>query len=283
MQFQRLVQAAVVGILFSVAGAVLAQGTMESRPGSRHVGPGAVDSSTSTFAVGVTLDGGASFVSSAGLDDTVEIRGEIRPEADNIGQPADIFVVDRLLGGGFLMRDQSGAWIPWDVSVDTLVPFREGVLLDDVQSIDMFSGTLGRAGEHAIFLGYLPPDGILRYHTSGLPVTITETSTQTPLEQAKALFEATIHPNIVQANCADTCHRPGYALTASVHQFMPGSGQTEIDANFQMFISMVTSRGKDFILAKVRGENAHLGGVVLPRNFPGYSDFETFLTLLEQR
>lgn len=281
MQFQRLVQAAVVGILFSVAGAVLAQGTMESRPGSRHVGPGAVDSSTSTFAVGVTLDGGASFVSSAGLDDTVEIRGEIRPEADNIGQPADIFVVDRLLGGGFLMRDQSGAWIPWDVSVDTLVPFREGVLLDDVQSIDMFSGTLGRAGEHAIFLGYLPPDGILRYHTSGLPVTITETSTQTPLEQAEASFESTINPNVVPF-CLD-CHVAGGAAHGlAQHVFVHGSSDSAIDTNFNQLRSLLSSRGKAYILAKVRGENAHVGGMVLSSSSQQYRDLQSFLELLEQ-
>lgn len=276
-----LTRLAVASLLSGLAGLALAQGAMETRPGSRHAGPGAVDPSTASFAVGVTLDDGATFVGSAGLNDTVRIRGEIRPEAGNVGQTADIFVVDRLVGGGFLMRDASGAWIPWNASVATLVPFREDVFLDAVEAVDMFTGTLGIAGEHRLFLGYLPPDGILRYHTSGLPVTITAVSTQTPLEQAKALFDATIHPAIVQGNCIQ-CHVPGDPLTGGVHQFTRGSGQAVIDANFGVFSSMI-GRGKDYILGKVRGENGHLGGPVLPRNVPGYADFELFLTLLEQR
>lgn len=281
MRFPQLARVAVTGLLLSLTGYLIAQGTMETRSGSRHAGPNAVNASTATFAVGVTRDNGASYVSSAGINDTVEIRGEIRPETDNVGQPADIFVVDRLLSGGFKMRDQSGVWIDWNASVSTLVPFREDVFLDAIESIDMFSGTLGVAGEHRLFLGYLPPDGILRYHTSGLPLTIAEVSTQTPLEQAKALFASTIHQAIVQDNCA-SCHRPGDQLTAGVHQFALGSGQAEIDANFEKFSGMI-ARGKDYILGKVRGENGHLGGAALPANFPGYSDFELFLTLLEQR
>ena len=281
MRIQRLGRIATACILLILPGSLLAQAAMETRQGSRHAGPNAVNASTATFSVGVTRDNGASFISNAGINDTVEIRGEIRPEADNVGQPADIFVVDRLLSGGFKMRDQSGVWIDWNASVSTLVPFREDVFLDAVETIDMFSGTLGLAGEHRLFLGYLPPDGVLRYHTSGLPLTIAEVSTQTPLEQAKALFASTIHPNIVQGNCI-ACHVPGYELTAGVHQFVQGSGQAEIDANFEKFSGMI-ARGKDYILGKVRGENGHLGGAALPANFPGYSDFEQFLTLLEQR
>ncbi|HEY0963840.1 MAG TPA: hypothetical protein VGE69_15930 [Pseudomonadales bacterium] len=280
MRVQRFVQAAIVGLLYT-AGSLLAQGTMENRQGSRHAGPGAVNPSTATFAVGVTRDSGASFVTTAGINDTVQIRGEIRPEADNIGQTADIFVVDRLLGGGFKMRDQSGVWIDWNASVSSLVPFREDVFLDAVESVDMFSGTLGLAGEHRLFLGYLPPDGILRYHTSGSPLAIAEVSTQTPQEQAKALFAMTIHQGIVQDNCT-FCHRPGDGATAGVHQFAIGSGQAEIDANFEKFNAMM-ARGKDYILGKVRGENGHLGGAALPRNSAAYPDFERFLTLLEQR
>jgi hypothetical protein len=279
-----LARLAILAILFSFSGQALAQSTtLQTLQGSRHDGPGRVATSASTFAVGITRDNGATFVSTASVADTVQIRGEIRPEPANVGLAADIFVVDRLLDtGAFLMRNQAGVWVPWGATVSTLVPFLEKVTLTTALSVDMFSGTLGTAGNHRIFLGYLPPDGILRYHTSGLPVTITaQSQTQTPQQQANALFAAKISPNIVP-QCA-ACHFPGTTIapTAS-HTFVDGNGSAELTSNFNSFKSLLTLRGKAFILAKVRGDNSHQGGQIFSANSQSYRDLDEFLTLLGQ-
>lgn len=287
MMLKRLAQVVAVGALLSIAGQLLAQSTsMETRQGSRHAGPGAVDPSASTFAVGITLDNGATFVNSAAVSDTVEIRGEVRPEPANVGLPADIFVVDRVIDGNgahisFSMRSSAGVWLPWNGTVSLLVPFLEDVPLQANHPFTMFSGTLGTEGDHRIFLGYMAPDGILRYHTSGLPVTITAAPSQNPLVEAQAYYEASIHTGVVPF-CLE-CHVQGGAASGqSLHTFVFGSSQAAIDTNFSQFQTLFNARGKAYILAKARGELTHVGGVVLPASSSQYQNLETFLDLLAE-
>jgi hypothetical protein len=280
MTIRHLVRLAAVGALLSFAGQLLAQSTtMETRQGSRHAGPGAVNASASTFAVGITLNNGASFVNTATVSQSVGIRGEIRPEPANVGQTASIFVVDRLLGGGFMMRNQSGTWVSWNASVSSLVPFKVNEPLDAVESIAMFTGTLGTVGDHRIFLGYLPPDGILRYHTSGLPLSITAASTQTPMEQATALFSSKINPNIVQNSCI-SCHIDG-GLAGHLHTFVVGSSTSALNTNFNVFRGLM-GRGKPFLMNYVASTNtSHQGGQAV-QGAQNIADFDQFLTLLQQ-
>src|SRR5688572_20692641 len=130
---------------------------------------------SASFDIGISLDGGTTFVSSAMKSDTVLIRGRIHPEIDNIGQSADIFVVDYLAkDNSLVMGTTSGAWVPWDGSVSTLQPFLEDQLLTATFDLDLFTGTVGRTGTHRIFLGYRAADGILRYNVDGFALAITQ-------------------------------------------------------------------------------------------------------------
>jgi hypothetical protein len=280
MTIKRLVRLAAIGALLSIAGQLLAQSTtMTTLQGSRHAGPGAVNPSSSTFGVGITLNG-STFVNTAAVNQSVQIRGEIRPEAANVGQTASIFVVDRLLGGGFMMRNQSGAWVSWNGSVASLAPFKVNETLDQVESVEMFTGTLGTTGDHRIFLGYLPPDGILRYHTSGLPISITAASSGggSALEQATALFASKINNNVVQNSCI-ACHIDG-GLAGHLHTFVLGSGTAALNTNFQVFRGLI-ARGKPFLMNYVASTNtSHSGGMAVAAK--DVADFDAFLTLLTQ-
>lgn len=282
MSIKGLIRLAAVGALLGFAGHVLAQSTtMETRQGSRHAGPGAVNASAATFAVGITLTG-STFVNTAAVNQSVQIRGEIRPEPANVGQSASIYVVDRLLGGAFMMRNQSGAWVSWNGSVASLVPFKVNETLDAVESVDMFTGTLGTTGDHRIFLGYLPPDGILRYHTSGLPLSITAaTAGASALEQANTLFASKISPNIVMGICI-ACHVSG-GIAGNLHPFVAGSSSSALSTNFNTFRSLQMNRGKTFILSYVGASGTnHGGGRVVPTGTQNYTDLDQFLTLLQQ-
>src|SRR5688572_9484770 len=120
--------------------------TLQSRTGVRHDGPGRVLDSNTTFSRGMTRDNGTTYTNTAAVTDNVTIRGEIRPEASQIGQTADIFLVCRnLTSGDFRMRTNDGVWVPWNATVSTLVPYRERATLTSTVSVDMFSGTLGSA------------------------------------------------------------------------------------------------------------------------------------------
>jgi hypothetical protein len=67
-----------------------------------------------------------------------------------------------------------------------------------------------------------------------------------------------------------------------LHTFVTGSSQASIDTNFNQFRALFNARGKVFILAKVRGENTHVGGAILPSSSAQYRDLETFLDLLAE-
>jgi hypothetical protein len=254
-----------------------AQTELQIRTGVRHDGPGRVLDSNATFALGMTRDNGATYITTANVTDTVLIRGEIHPEPSQVGQAADIFVVDRVLTTGeFRMRTQDGVWVPWNATVSTLVPYRERATLTSTVAVDMFSGTLGNTAEHRIFLGYLPADGVLRYHTSGMPVTIAASAS----ERAYGLFTSTISPSIIAARCS-LCHVSGGLAQAggAYHIFkLPLAGN--LSTNYDIFKGLVALRGATYVLAKVRGENSHGGSVQLTAGTVEYQALAEFVNLL---
>lgn len=287
MKFKGLARIAALGVLVGLLGQVaLAQGTtMETRQGSRHTGPGAVAASSSTFAVGITRDSGATYVSSASVSETVEIRAVVTPEPANVGQTGDIFLVDRVIdnNGGhisFSMQNEAGVWLQWNGTVSLLVPRVDNRTLDASMALTLFSGTLGTAGNHRIFIGYMGSDNILRYHTSGLPLTISAAPTQSPSVQAKALFDSKINANIVQTNCI-ACHIQG-GQASSVHVFVPGSGSGALTTNYNVMVSLENRLGKAFIMDYVASPGStHTGGQAV-FGAQNVADFEQFMTLLSQ-
>jgi hypothetical protein len=286
MTFTRLVRLAAFGALLSFAGqAVLAQTTtMETRQGYRHKGPGAVDPSTSTFAVGITKDNGATYVSTASVSETVQIRGEVKPEPANVGQMGNIYLVDRIVdnNGGhvsFSMRDKSGVWLPWDGTVALLVPLIENTTLQASMPLTVFSGTLGTAGNHRIFIGYKGnSDGLLRYHASGgFPLTITSAPTQTASEQAFAKFQASTHAQITQGICT-ACHVEG-GLGQAQHVFQVGTSAAIVQANFNVWLGL-KARGKPFLMTLLTSANTTHGGGQVVFGTQAVTELDQFLTLL---
>jgi hypothetical protein len=279
MNFSRFISALLLLGLGSLASA---QTTTSPRElvGVRHDGPGRVIDSNATFTIGLTRDGGTTYLDSARTTEDVEIRGVIRPEAAHVGQSADVFVVDRINLTSFKMRTQDGVFVDWNGSISALIPYRENVMLTDNLAVDVFTGRLGTSGDHRLFLGYIPTDGVLRYTPTAHRITITE---QTVLEQANALFSSTISPNIVQtpAGCI-SCHvNGGVADGLSLQIFVTSSNSSHLSLNFSQFQSLVNQRGRQLILSKVTGGEGHAGGVVLSASSQEYKDLEQFLLLLE--
>jgi hypothetical protein len=269
-------------LLLGFCGSALAQSTsLQSFSGFRDEGSGRVSDSNATFALGVTRDNGATYINSAGVSDSVQILGEVRPDPAHIGQTADIYVVDRLLDTNeFRMRTQDNVWVPWNVMIATLVPFRTNVPLNGPVLVDMFTGTLGTAGNHRLFIGYKPADGVLRYHVYGLPLTISAQS-QSAREQALSLFTSTISPNIVAVTCI-ACHVNGGSAPSVGAYTLRSPPESNLQANFDIYRGLVQSRGANFILSKASGGNEHSGGMQLSSSSAEYQSFSNFLNLLAQ-
>ena len=252
--------------------------SLQTFSGFRHEGPNRVSDSNATFAVGATRDGGATWTNSAAVTETLRIVGEVRTDPAHIGQRGAIYVVDRLLETNeFRMRTQDGVWVPWNVMVATAVPFREDVLLESIVPVEMFTGTLGTAGNHRLFVAYAPADGIARYHTTGFPLTISAQ----PEPEAFNLFTSTVSPNIVAVTCI-ACHVNGGSAPSVGAYALHSPPESNLQANFDIFRGLVQLRGADFILTKASGGNQHSGGVQLTPGSADYRDLSDFLNLLAQ-
>lgn len=166
--------AALVLTLLCSIGLVEAQTTSLTRKelaGVRHAGPGAINPSTATFAIGMNLGSATVYVDTAKSSEAITVTGVVRPETGQVGQVVDVFVVERVNLTSFLMRNASGAFVPWNGSVASLTPYMKGVTLGAELNVNMFSGKLS-GGDHRFFLGYMAADGILRYTNIALRLDI---------------------------------------------------------------------------------------------------------------
>jgi beta-lactamase class A len=158
----------------AAAGAQTAQGwlgspTPQTLPGTRLASP---STTSATFSAGMSKDGNRSYVGSAATTDTIAISAQIRPEAAHVGQPGQLYLVVMTAPGQFIMRNASGAFVPWNGEVGTLVPAAQVPALPGVQVLDIFSGVLGVPGEFQIFVGYAAADRVLHYSSAPLTVRL---------------------------------------------------------------------------------------------------------------
>ena len=269
-----LTLAFVVSIITNVQAQTI---TRQDLRGVRHIGPGQAGASSADFAIGITLDGGSTFVETARLNDPVAISGLILPESAQVGQTASIFVVKRF-AGGFQMLNKNGEYVPWNVVVGALTPFLEGQALTTELTVNIPPGALGE-GTYLYHIGYLAQDGVLRYSDIAARLAITP---QASRDEAVAMFDSSISSKIVQANCI-ACHvTGGTADGLSIQKFVRTTNPNHLSINFTQFENLVDTRGREYVLSKVQGGSSHVGGTVLVSGSVDYNNLAAFLALLEK-
>ena len=100
---------------------VQAQPVTETRAALAGARFGSSSSTTASFAAGLLRAQDTAFRSEAYAGDTIIVSGNIRPEAQDAGKPADVFAVMRL-GTAFYMINETGKLEPWNGIVSALVP-----------------------------------------------------------------------------------------------------------------------------------------------------------------
>ncbi|MES3008870.1 MAG: hypothetical protein V4751_13975 [Pseudomonadota bacterium] len=145
-------------------GAVMAQGSSPTELGGARVPPAGNSSvqTHATFAIGITTDNGLSWRNSVAPTDTLRLVGKVRPEASQIGQSADIYLLAKA-GAVILMRRTDGAFEQWSGNLSELKPYRQQTRLAADTEIDLFTGQFGATGQFELFLGYRSTDGVLHY------------------------------------------------------------------------------------------------------------------------
>ncbi len=144
--------------------AVMAQGSSLSELGGARVPPAgnSAVNTNATFAIGITTDHGLSWRTSVAPTDALRLVGKVRPEASQIGQSADIYMLVKA-GAVVLMRRTDGAFEQWSGNLSELRPYRQQAILAADTEIDLYTGALGVSGTFELFLGYRGPDGVLHY------------------------------------------------------------------------------------------------------------------------
>jgi hypothetical protein len=263
--------AGVVALVLASAPAWAVENSMSSLPTASTDGK----TYAAKFAVGLTLDGGKSFITAANTGVQAQIQGTITPDPAHIGKKGDLFVVLNI-GGSFNMRNVDGAFVPWNGQIASLVPAREGVTLAATQSVDVYQGAMVLAGDYRVFIGYLPASGSgLIYTPTPLLLNISQKA------DATTIFEASIHDSIIQPRCV-VCHvKGGVADGRSTLLFSRDSTQDR--QNFDIFKSFYNQKTNafDYVLSKISGGDRHVGGIQLPKGSADYQLMESFLTTLE--
>lgn len=134
-------------------------------------------STTSSFAAGASIDGGNSFTSSINPNSPFSVTADIQVESQHQSIPADFFVVARL-DGQHLMQDHSGAFIPWDLALDSLIPRTAATIPGPTESFTVFEniapGPLGIDNSSIeFFFAYRSEANPAELYYSATPLVVT--------------------------------------------------------------------------------------------------------------
>lgn len=232
--------------------------------------------SDATFTIGLSTDGGSTFLSSLSAGSEAAITASIQADPDHIGQQADIYIVQRS-GSTFTMKNLDGQFVSWDVKAKTLIPALESVVLTNNVAVDVFEGTFNTAGSHQVYLGYMTTgSNVLIFNPVAAKFDITETA-----EDAFAFFESNISDQIIQARCV-ICHAEGQVAdgqTSLIYSTDPDQTLQNYDVLEAFFFSRPDAF--EYMLSKASGGEGHTGGNQLPAGSSDYLLFEQFLSLLE--
>ncbi len=226
------------------------------------------------FAIGLSINNGQSWQTTASIYESVLIKGSIDPAPEHVGTKADIFVVE-LYNNQWTMRTVNGTWVPWSTKVADLQPFMEDVTLAATQDITLHQGSITTSGQHKLFIGYLPASG------SALVYTTTAAAFQfSATVDPQTYFEEEIFDAIVMTACT-LCHIDGGIAGVSDLHFVKDANKAE--ENFDIFTAFYNqqSDGYNYVLTKVSGGDNHGGGARLPLGSSGYEKMAAFLGLLE--
>lgn len=272
-----------ITLVFSLPITVVAQVSATDVSGWRNSQADGTSANTNvSFSLRMSLAGEDTPRNTAVIGEDVSIHAVIRPEEADIGAQADVVIVDYLPGKSLSMRNTDGNFVTWNGSLRTLQPYLEGVTLEAELEAEVFSGQLGAAGDHRIFVGFIVGE-VLYFTPQALRFSITEEVVgPTAREQAIALFESTISPTVVQARCIQ-CHvAGGQADGLALHIFVRSTNASHLSINFQEFEQVHGVLGTLAILRKVQGLDAHGGSLIFSPSSTQYQNLQDFLELLDQ-
>ena len=244
--------------------------------------PSTVSGGTTTarFFGGASADNGATYSSSFGYDQAIDIDMEIQVESSHVNTVGNVYVLI-VWGDQYFMRIESGAYEVWDLSLENLQAAFPAKTLQTNEAINIVNDVaFGPAGVSdttlALYLAYdsIAAAGEIFYSGSALLVTIGAE------QQSSSSFQlyTTNISSIIQNNCI-MCHKTGGAAASSALRYVDSSSTNFQTTNYNTLVNYINNllggaverpgaamgpatNGSSLLLSKPQGIN-HGGGIPL--------------------
>ena len=244
--------------------------------------PSTVSGGTTTarFFGGASADNGATYSSSFGYDQAIDIDMEIQVESSHVNTVGNVYVLI-VWGDQYFMRIESEAYEVWDLSLENLQAAFPAKTLQTNEAINIVNDVaFGPAGVSdttlALYLAYdsIAAAGEIFYSGSALLVTIGAE------QQSSSSFQlyTTNISSIIQNNCI-MCHNTGGAAASSALRYVDSSSTNFQTTNYNTLVSYINNllggaverpgaamgpatNGSSLLLSKPQGTN-HGGGIQL--------------------
>ena len=249
-------------------------------------------STTAKFFGGVTADNSDTFGSSFRGDQPLDIFIEIQVESDHINTVGNVYLLIQL-GADIFMRLQSGEYVIWDQTLNSLQATLQGRTLQASEPITILEnvafGPAGLSGASlAIFVAYdtMAASGELYY--SGKPLSfsiLADSAPETPEAAAnpasQTFYLSNISGPIVQSKCL-RCHKTTGSASYSGLNYVNSSVDGFQQTNYNTLLDYIKNvpGGASLILSKPQGLVAHGGGMQLIRGTAEFDDWSTLVATM---
>ena len=249
-------------------------------------------STTAKFFGGATADNSDTFGSSFGGDQPLDIFVEIQVESDHINTVGNVYLLIQL-GADIFMRLQSGEYVIWDQTLNSLQATLQGRTLQSSEPITILEnvafGPAGLSGASlAIFVAYdtIAASGELYY--SGKPLSfsiLADSAPETPEAAAnpasQTFYLSNISGPIVQSKCL-RCHKTTGSASYSGLNYVNSSVDGFQQTNYNTLLDYIKNvpGGASLILSKPQGLVAHGGGMQLTRGTAEFDDWSTLVATM---
>ena len=240
---------------------------------------------TAQFYAGNTFDDGATFATTFAADQAITILAEIRVEENHVNSVGNIYLVV-VLGEQMYIRVESGEFVLWDGSLETLAAAFPGKTLQAIEAFSVLEdvpfGAVGLAGASlSIYLAYdsVATAGELYY--SGTPLSL-EIAAEGATGTSYQLYSDNVSTPIIQNRCI-ICHSStGIAsatLSTSQIQYIADTEPDFLQSNYNILVNYMrnVTDGSELILAKPQGMEGHVGAVQLVEGTDEFEAFEAFV------
>ena len=152
-----LVQTVIVSITVSEEGVVVLPSLPDCIITNKN------ETCTAHFAGGATSDAGNSYTNNFELNDVIDVTVEITPDATEVGQNAEIYVVAYLSGMPYMRTSDAanpGTWIEWDQTIEN-IQSAYNTDLTETTTVVVVEGLTALHGLFDVYVGYKVGDNIV--------------------------------------------------------------------------------------------------------------------------